>query len=64
MKPKELFRSLTRAEVSQHRFHDCSNYDDCLVLAAKGAWESFSCKECSRFVEYQEDTKFGLSGRN
>lgn len=32
--------------VSQHRNVYCPEYDDCLEVAAKAGWRSFSCEHC------------------
>lgn len=46
---KELSRNLYPHEVSKHRREGCSNYDDCLDVAAKKNMKSFSCDGCEEF---------------
>jgi hypothetical protein len=46
---KELSRNLYPHEVSKHRREGCSNYDDCLNVAAKKNMKSFSCDGCEEF---------------
>ncbi|MEM5788586.1 MAG: hypothetical protein AAGU11_14845 [Syntrophobacteraceae bacterium] len=33
----------------------CPLYDQCLDRAAKGMWSGFTCKECSSYVQKDED---------
>ena len=33
----------------------CPNYDNCLDKAAKGMWSGFTCKECSSYVQKEEE---------
>ena len=45
-------RSLLEPEaVSEHRSIYCPEYDDCLALAARAGWRSFSCEHCPRALE-------------
>lgn len=34
----------------------CPNYDNCLDRAAKGMWSGFTCKECSSYVQKEEES--------
>lgn len=33
----------------------CPNYDNCLDRAAKGMWSGFTCRECSSYVQKEEE---------
>ncbi len=38
------------------RNFECSQYDNCLVKAAKALWAGFTCKECCSYVQKEEDS--------
>ncbi len=44
--PSSRLTLLEPEAVSQHRNLYCPEYDDCLELAAKAGWRSFSCEHC------------------
>ncbi len=39
------------AEIDKHRHESCKSYDDCLMRAAIMDWRSFSCEDCTDYVE-------------
>jgi hypothetical protein len=38
-------------EVDRYRDMECPAYEQCLVLAARKRWHSFTCRRCERFIE-------------
>lgn len=47
---KQLWRALATSESDHCRQTSCVCYKTCLDHAADNFWESFSCRECKRFV--------------
>jgi hypothetical protein len=54
---KKLLKPLTENQVDCHRRESCTEYDDCLRLAGRLNWPSFSCEGCGDYqrgvVEYE-----------
>lgn len=46
MKPVPLTVQFTVEEVTEHRFFECANYDECLDVAVRKKWANFTCQEC------------------
>ena len=50
-----LRRTLLFDEVDMHRDDSCAYYDDCLLLAIRRDWASFSCLLCEQTYREPED---------
>jgi hypothetical protein len=57
--PFKMEDELSLEEVDENRWHDCSQYEECLEQAIKLRWKSFSCDCCNEWVEYAQETEYG-----
>jgi hypothetical protein len=49
--PKSRLTLLEPEVVSEHRSVYCPDYDDCLEIAVRAGWRSWSCESCPRARE-------------
>lgn len=49
--PKSRLSLLEPEAVSEHRSVYCPEYDDCLEIAVRAGWRSWSCESCPRARE-------------
>ena len=47
---KKLDKPLKYEDVDIHRRDECSKYTECLHLAEKYKWKSFSCQNCNEYA--------------
>ena len=55
---ERLNDTLALEAVDYHRNEDCVDYEDCLDLASKSRWPSFSCLDCKA---YKPDPEFAIA---
>jgi len=53
----ERSTSLSFGEIEVTRHLICYRYDDCLNIAARKGWKSFTCRKCPVFRVYRERMK-------